>query len=489
MRLMPLALGALYTSLVSAHTIDKAIKIQASSKASSGVSQPVQHDFVSLSLPIHFFADYAGNKSTPNTFSRDIVELLHHKTGAYPHIRVGGTSADRAIYNASQTESIILSTEYSNGIPLEVYVGPTFFEGFESFPGVPWTFQVNLANNKSGALDNALAEARVALNHIKGNLVAFEVGNEPDLYPGDVRPLNYSTADYVREWTGFADAISNRVLRGNRYGLDYWKIFQALTFVSKGDSFSTAKAFHDGINSFMNHNAVVGNLTQYTTDMEVVHAADPNITFLLGETNSDYVNLNMAQVEGVFGSSLWLVDYLLYGMSMSISRFNLIQGTNFGYTCWVPIEYNGQKPGVRPPLYGQLVAADVIGRHPNVQVQALNLNRWDLSAYAIYESGVLVRYVVINLDEWNTTTSYARPTQKLALDVPKHVSTAEVKRLTGPGASSINDITWGGHSWNYTSNGRLGQFGEHETEVVHPRGGYVHLNLFSTEAVVIELRR
>ena len=71
----------------------------------------------------------------------------------------------------------------------------------------------------------------------------------------------------------------------------------------------------------MNHTAVVGNLTQYAPDMEAVHAADPNITFLLGETNSDYVNLDMAQVEGVFGSSLWLIDYLLYGMSMV--RLNL----------------------------------------------------------------------------------------------------------------------------------------------------------------------
>lgn len=121
---------------------------------------------------------------------------------------------------------------------MEVYLGPTFFEGFESFPGVPWTFQVNLANNKSDALENALSEARVALSHIKENLVAFEVGNEPDLYPGAVRPLNYSTADYVREWTGFADAISKDVLHGNPYGLDYWRIFQALTFVDKGDGFS-----------------------------------------------------------------------------------------------------------------------------------------------------------------------------------------------------------------------------------------------------------
>lgn len=147
-------------------------------------------------------------------------------------------TSDRAIYNASQKEPIVLSKEYSNGIPLEVFIGPTLFEGFESFPGVPWTFQVNLANNRSNALQNALDEARVALSHIKHNLVALEVGNEPDLYPGDVRPLNYTTADYVEEWSYFADAISNQVLKGNHYGLDYWRIFQALTFVFKGDSFS-----------------------------------------------------------------------------------------------------------------------------------------------------------------------------------------------------------------------------------------------------------
>ncbi|KAJ5934791.1 hypothetical protein N7466_004338 [Penicillium verhagenii] len=507
--------AALYAPAVTAiATGQTTTKIQAPATVSVDASQIVAHDFASFSIPIHFFADYAGNKSSPNEFSRDIIELLHKKTGAYPHIRVGGTSADRAIYNASQTESIILSSEYDNGIPLEVYIGPTLFEGFESFPGVPWTFQVNLANNKSDALDNALAEARVALSHIRENLVAFEVGNEPDLYPGAVRPLDFSTADYVREWTYFADAISNEVLRGNSYGLDYWRIFQALTFVFKGDGFSAAKAFNDGIddtghvktvslhqyasgnqawvrlqNSFMNHTAIAGNLTQYIPDMEATYAADPSIEFLLGETNSDYINLDMAQVEGVFGSSLWLLDYLLYGMSMGISRFNLIQGTTFGYAAWVPVENNGQRPGVRPPLYGQLVAADVIGRHNKVHVKSLDLGLWDLSAYAVYESGVLARYVVINLDEWNATTSYVRPTRKVSLSVPRGVIWGEITKLSGPGASSDTGITWGGHSWNYTTHGRLGQFGKKQSTLVYPRSGLLNLDIFSTEAIVVELQR
>jgi hypothetical protein len=66
----------------------------------------------------------------------------------------------------------------------------------------------------------------------------------------------------------------------------------------------------------MNHTAIATNLTQYAPAMEALQSYDPSIPFLLGEANSDYVNLDMAGVEGVFGSSLWLVDYLLFGMSL-----------------------------------------------------------------------------------------------------------------------------------------------------------------------------
>lgn len=64
----------------------------------------------------------------------------------------------------------------------------------------------------------------------------------------------------------------------------------------------------------MNHTAIFANLSQYEADMAYVKKHHPHITYLLGETNSDYINLNMAQIEGVFGSSLWLVDNLMAGM-------------------------------------------------------------------------------------------------------------------------------------------------------------------------------
>lgn len=174
-------------------------------------------------------------------------------------------------------------------------------------------------------------------------------------------------------------------------------------------------------------------------------------------------------------------------IAKNISRFNLIQGTNFGYAGWVPVPYNGQNPHVRPPLYGQILAADVIGHHRDVQIVPLVLDRWDLSAYAIYQSGLLAKYVVVNFDEWNSTTHYPRPSQKLELLVPSSVHQAEAKRLVGPGASATTGISWGGVGWDWMINGRLGKTGKEEVEDMRVRNGRLFLEVPSTQAVVVDL--
>ena len=42
----------------------------------------------------------------------------------------------------------------------------------------------------------------------------FQIGNEPDLYQdanNGTRPPGWGFADYLREWTGYAEAIAARV--------------------------------------------------------------------------------------------------------------------------------------------------------------------------------------------------------------------------------------------------------------------------------------
>jgi hypothetical protein len=88
------------------------------------------------------------------------------------------------------------------------------------------------------------------MNTLKGNLIDFEIGNEVDLYPCGVRPCGYTVYDYLQEWTKYADAISENVLKGNPYGLDEQKFFQALVFANAElNTFTTLAqrlmSFHD----------------------------------------------------------------------------------------------------------------------------------------------------------------------------------------------------------------------------------------------------
>lgn len=141
------------------------------------------------------------------------------------------SASDRTYYNASQEQSILVETG-SNGIPSAVYVGPVYFEAFNNFPGSLWSFQANLANNASWGLNNTMEVCKHVMNTLKGNLIDFEIGNEVDLYPCAVRPCGYTVYDYLQEWTTYANAISENVLKENRYGLDEQRFFQALVFAN-----------------------------------------------------------------------------------------------------------------------------------------------------------------------------------------------------------------------------------------------------------------
>ncbi|GAD99181.1 GTP-binding protein GTR2 [Paecilomyces variotii No. 5] len=494
------------------HASNQAIGIGAPATAPLGASLPVDHSFASFSFPAHWFADYAGNSTQPNLFSRDILDLLREKSGVAPYIRVGGTSADHTFYNLSQEISVTESNFNENGIPNNVTIGPVWFEGFTNFPGSKWIFQVNIQNT----IDNAINEARSAMNYTGKDLIAFEIGNEPDISALLGEDKKYNQSQYVEDWLTYADAISEKVLKGNPYGLDETTFFQALTYADHDEyGFSVRGAFADGIaksghvkavsqhqyaagneswvrlqNSFMNHTAIAANLSQYQSDMQFLNRNYPNVTYVLGETNSDSFNLNMAQIEGVFGSALWMIDYLMYGMTQNITRMHLIQGTTFGYTGWVPVPYNGRDPYVRPPLYGQIVAADVLGHDPFIQIQEVELDLWNFSAYAVYESQKLAKFVIVNLDEWNNTTPYHRPSREVLLNVPLEsgIKSAVVERLVGNGANADEGITWGGVSWNYTD-GRLVQGGKHSVnQLSFDRSGQATLTVSSSEAVLVTLR-
>ena len=78
------------------------------SKAPYGAGVPLDH-FVSFSIELSCFPDYAGNLTHPKTFSNNLLDNIASFSGSKPYIRVGGSSPDNALFVEDQEEAIILN--------------------------------------------------------------------------------------------------------------------------------------------------------------------------------------------------------------------------------------------------------------------------------------------------------------------------------------------------------------------------------------------
>ncbi|KAF8829778.1 hypothetical protein HHX47_DHR2000209 [Lentinula edodes] len=475
-------------------------------------SKPVANNFVSLSIAIHFFQDYSriGTEGElPNTFSRNLLSSLQESTFLAPEIRIGGTSADRTTYVPSQNTTI-LQVSGANGIPLNVTLNQKWFQQCfdeENFPsGTKFIFDLPLMRNDSLALNNTIQGSKWALEAIgEKRLEAFEIGNEEDLQTAFNANVNENFT------------LKSVSLHNYPAGTAPW--------VNLG-------------NTFMNHTAIVANLSQVKDDIAFLGSSPStdNIVFNLGETNIDFTNLNMDQFEGVLGSALWTIDYILYAASLSINRIYLHQGTTFGYAAWQPIATTSSPAKVRTPWYGLKFAAEAIGSHQGpIQIAPLDivvvtsnlsftntnttafgnstqtqivpaqlLTSEKISAYAVYESSSLARIALINFNEWNGTTPYPRPSTVFRIVLPPSNSdntgnsnssqpnSVSTRLLTAPnGASADSDLTFGGIMWNYTTQG-LPQRVESVPGIVQVErstgDGSITVKVGASEALLIDIR-
>lgn len=121
-----------------------------------------------------------------------MVQNLYDISGAYPIIRVGGSTQNRAVYIANQTEGAILTfSSAADDQPSLVTIGSAWMESFQQLPqGTQYIYGLNYFNQSdlslaehwtSGdGLQQAIDEAVLAYKAIPEYLYAFEIGNEVD---------------------------------------------------------------------------------------------------------------------------------------------------------------------------------------------------------------------------------------------------------------------------------------------------------------------
>lgn len=194
----------------------KAIKVTIPDRAPSTAGVPLEN-FVSFSIEFSYFPDFAGNTTHPNTFSNNLLNNIAHYSGTKPYVRVGGSSQDNAYFVASQREGTILTFATPDADqPANLTFGPAFFESYHTWPNTTFVHGFNLKANTTADREAVVASARVACRSLRGQLLAWQLGNEPDGFNyglgGPVaRPAGYDENDYVSEWLNLTRAIRESV--------------------------------------------------------------------------------------------------------------------------------------------------------------------------------------------------------------------------------------------------------------------------------------
>jgi hypothetical protein len=310
-----------------------------------------------------------------------------------------------------------------------------------------------------GTAQEAADEARVVADAAGDRLLAIEIGNEPDLFPGRCRPRNYTYADFLAEYRRFKAAVRERVpgvpLAGpdvavhtewvERFAADEGSDLKLLTHhhYSQGPPESPKTTIENLLAGPARMPATLARLQKT--------AAAARLPYRFCEMNSCFHG-GKPGVSDTFASALWVLDIMLTMAWHDCAGVNIETGMNqLGVvSAYSPIYPDG-KGGLiaRPIYYGMLAFAHgAVGEKLHTEIDAGNLN---VKAYATRDDGGRLRIILINKElnrDCDAQVTVVSPGGS------GRATAGTVLRLTAPATESNREVTFGGAAIN--TDGKLG---------------------------------
>ncbi|EMD38720.1 glycoside hydrolase family 79 protein [Gelatoporia subvermispora B] len=496
---------------------------------------------VSFSIEQDRWPDWAG-VSARNEFTYNALQNYQALTGRPPNIRVGADSADHTIWSPDVqiiSDEVFPAPDSVTPYPeaTTLTVGDEYYALSQFLPsGTRMIWGVNLgSDNVTNAVNMAKAIVGAfntpEVQNAGISLLRLEVGNEPDLYKNPthmLRPKGWPVQDYVADWESVAGPVVEAVgissntgpvtLQGASFsgqGYTPREIFALGILGSQaGQTISTISQHRYSANfcnggklgliSFMSKTSVRGNISMFEADIAATQAQ--GLEYILGETNSVACH-GAPGVSNTAGMALWVIDYTLQAATKGISEAYFHQGIGYKYNFIQPITLNfstidgspldpPELPHIQPIYYGGLVVNTFIGGTGTAEIIELTVDDDNVSGYAAYEGGLLVRAVFVNLRPWVQDSTGSRPSVHLDLQVMLGLGeddsseldvglflgqTASARRLVIQHADDVANLTWAGQSWE---NVDIAPTGELELETISLAAG---VDLRATEAILIML--
>lgn len=385
----------------------------------------------------------------PSFFAPTNAQLigLVQRLGRRGVLRIGGNSSEYALWQSPSSSVLSPGAPPADvGAPdtggkahRHTTITPHAIDNLAGFlDAVNWQliYGVNLG---TGTPEMAADEAAYVWQAAGRHVLAFQIGNEPDLYNHNgLRPSTYGFSDYFAEWQRFADAIRKRVPNAPLAGPDVaYKTDWVSSFAKSAGaevSFLSGHYYAEGppSNPAMNIDRLLSPNPRLLTSMAsfMQTSQEYHLPYRMTEGNSCYDG-GKPGVSDTFASALWGGDYMLQVAQAGYAGVNFHGGGQGWYT---PIATDHGISSARPLYYGMLLAgyfagARLVGMDFNVQGA-------NTTAYAAQAKDHLLA-AIFNKDE--TAPVHA------TLDVGP-IRSASMWRLTAPSVDSTEGVQFGGAS-------------------------------------------
>ncbi|KAK4160629.1 beta-glucuronidase [Cladorrhinum sp. PSN259] len=466
--------------LSHAHLAAAAVTYNIPSSPPSNASPQLDPTPVGVSLEFFTFPGYMENVTSTSRCLENFKDL----TGAWPPVRIGGTTQDRATYDAKSSAAVTYSVANAADAPMTLTFGPRFIDLANSYPGR----LIIGFNRRLNNLANTVAAAKLAYQKIK-NLEAIELGNEPNFF-GNSDPIaggSWSAAKDRTSQVQWQQAVAgnlsakNIISAGVYFGTDNFNI--ASLAKAQGSAISTVKNFcsHNypqwagtyNLSKLMSHSGIASQVSQFKAEAAAAKAAGKE--YIMGETNS--ATQGGGGISPTLGAALWIVDYVAQSVLMGMKALYFHQGTigNCQYCWW-------GRYSMGNPYYGAYFITMALAQAD--KIAPLDNMLTNYGGYVIFKDNKPIRVLLLNSDYYETGTRGKQTYTLTGLSS----SSVTAKRLTGAGATARQDrgqsATVDGQTFE---DGTCKVQGTAATEKATVSGGSATFTLSASEALLVYL--
>lgn len=333
-------------------------------------------------------------------------------------------------------------------------------------------------NLGSGDESQAIAEAEAVAKAADGKLLAFQIGNEPDLFGGRHRPTGYNYADFLKQFRRYKAGIRAKLPKAPFAGPDAAGATDWVTRFAADEGSDLKLLTHHYYRECAGPSSTLGKLLhpdpKLAPELAMLRAASAkaNIPYRMCEANS-FCGGGKPGVSDTFGAALWGLDFMFQLAYAGCSGVNLETGVNqLGFvSSYSPIRKRQHSGYFAAPLYyGMLAFAQAShGRCVAVDCDAARAN---VTAYAVAGDRAGLSVTILNKDVSRDVDA--------SLSLPESLGNGRVLRLKAPSLQSKEGVTFGG-----SAVANDGTWRAQEIEVLHSREGHATVPVPAGSAAVL----